>query len=1106
MNASIFLPTEDTNIVNEVPIDGIGDRSSLLIDELSQLKAEPQFWTALAKGCLLDGNVSAAVHVLRTYRDMDCKKDVLETEDDEERTMTLSLLCDLENQVLFRAEFQDRKNELESVEKTAIEAASCGKSELLPALHQGLQHLLKGEIKQAETQFSSSGRAKYQNRKNLLPHLALSVTSFQNRDYAKALTYLVHIMKRLGSQNTPMEVRMIIGFCFLEMGKLDFAIKVFKRCMHSNGAKYGLISAHLRKYTNQETHRFEYLTRVLELIMEWIQNGDQTLYDSFSASVILFISRMLLIKGEYLIARHLAEQSCQLADTDAVLADGYLIQARCSHALGHFDEAMSLYSQVLLLKPDSPLAKFGLSQMYIASGNNRNAATSLEQIISLCLKQSSAPELTKTPAALQHVSIAAGSPSRVTSYHVGDCLKLLNVLYSKLPSTASKGKEEQWIEALQKNNMEGKSVHEVPEDYVALGQLVKGKNQVDAFTKALELWRIQKETITKHNRGVKEYNSTREVLMDRCLCGPTLAKIEAPLIPLEVHCNAAAAFFKQYKDRDADWESCLKAAAENTNTALALYSHQKAPISKITLLFNQGRIHEELKQYKEALYIYQEIIKKVPEYLEAHVHVMNVYIKLGDMESAKTQGKESLKLFPSSPVILDLLGGLYLETGNYQRSKECLHSVTKGDHPNDLLALVLLGMLNYKTAPLDLESSSHRQRAKEHYLKALDYFRLALTVDKHCLYAAQGASAVIGQFGRALEIPKLYERIVDISSRRHWAAAADWSFINPVLLPAAEVNLGHLWFLKQQFAHSIKLYRYALELTKIQGTPDDSIMTLIARAQYESHSKFQDSEKTLSQLAHYRPWDKTVKFNLALVLQGEGVHYIVRFREPKALADDSPLKELRSALDKIDQALQLYNALKISPEEILYPLKPSLFEAQIELCNEYKEKGEKAYSAVLQTLKKQEIQDQMFKQEWEDYLKKQEEDKIKAQNEKQREAQILEAKDKAYQEERHKRKAQMEMKHELHAHANQRKRNRTQPVTQIGRFQSVALAGTALDSGSDHENSDAEAEPRRDSRHQLIVEDKGLEDFDDDFDEDKPGTSSRVRQFQLASDDDEDAE
>lgn len=1107
MNTSVVLPTEDSNVFSEVPIDGISERSSFFIDELTQLKAEPRFWTSLAKGCLLEGSVSAAIHVLRTFRDLESKKESSEVEEDEERMFALSLLCDLESQALFRVEFEDRKTELESIAKTATEAASSAKAELLPALHQGLQHLIKNEFGKAEMHFTLNGKTKVQNRRSLLPHLALSINSFQKGDYPKSLTYLTHIMKKLGSQKTPVEIRMIIGFCFLQMGKLDFAIKVFKRCVYSNGAKYGLISAYLRKYTTQGDHQMENLTHVLEVVLEWIQNDSHSFYDSFSPLVTLFVAKILLIKGEYSIARNLAEQCCALSDTDGILAETYLIQARCSHALGQFNEAMSLYSQVLILKPDSALARFGLSQMYIASGNFRNAATSLEQIISLCLKESSAPELTKTASALQHVSIVEGGPSQITSHHIGDCLKLLSVLYSKLPSTGPDRKEDRWIEALKRNIPSGKPVHEVAEDYVALGQMIKGQKRVEAFQKALDFWKSKQEIISKHNKLVKEYNSNRESLMDGGFRGPLLKCLEMPVIPLQVHCNAAAAFFKKYKERESDWEWCLTSAAENTDIALNLYSAQTPPINKTTLQFNQGRILEELRQFKEALHVYQDIIKTVPKYLEAHIHMINVYTKLGDLESAKTQAKESLKVFPTNPVIRGILGGLYLESGNFPRSKECLDSVTKGGYPNDVLALVLLGMLTYKSAPQDPESSNHRQRAKEFYLKALNYFKAALMVDRNCIFAAQGASAVIGQFGRALEIQKLYERIVDLSSRRHWASA-DWSFVNPIILPSAEVNLGHLWYLKQQFSHSIKLYNYALELSKIQGSRDDSIMTLIARAQYESRTKFQDSEKTLSQLAHYRPWDKVVKFNLALVLQGEGVHFIERFRTPKALVDDGPLKELRSALDKIEQALQLHNSLKISPEETLHPLEPTSFDNQIELCNTYKEKGEKSYSEVLQILKKQEVQDQVFRQEWDEHLKKQEEEKIKEQEEKHLEMLRQEAKEKAFQEERLKRKAQLEMNREMHEHAMQRKRNRNQPVTQIGRFQSVALAGTALNSASDQESGEEDQIPtsnaqlNEDSKSRPKVEDAELEDSVDE-DEDRPRTEVKSRRLELLSDDEE---
>lgn len=212
-------------------------------------------------------------------------------------------------------------------------------------------------------------------------------------------------------------------------------------------------------------------------------------------------------------------------------------------------------------------------------------------------------------------------------------------------------------------------------------------------------------------------------------------------------------------------------------------------------------------------------------------------------------------------------------------------------------------------------------------------------------------------------------QVVDASSKQHWAASPH-SFVNPFTLPAAEINLGHLWFVKKQFGHAVGLYSYAMELYKETGHPDPNLQTFMARAIYESRAHFGDAVVSLSRLLHLRPWDKAAKFNLALVLQGAGVHFILYFKTPAALPDDGPLKEVRSAIDSIEHAVVLYAGLKQIPEEAL-PVKHSVIDDQILVCHEYKEKGEEALQTMRTILEKQAIQDQINKKEWEKHLEQQ---------------------------------------------------------------------------------------------------------------------------------------
>ena len=183
------------------------------------------------------------------------------------------------------------------------------------------------------------------------------------------------------------------------------------------------------------------------------------------------------------------------------------------------------------LKPDLALARYGLSQMHVASGNLRNGATYLEQILLLYLQDPAAESLISKTSASQQLPVKKGAAPCVTHEHAGAAVQLLQTLSSQLPVG---GKEKGWITTLYQHLTQEVQPHTSPETFVAIGELSMGRERMEAFTKALELYRKQIDVATKHNAALSEGASTSD---------------DVPLkhvsrIPLHVHNNAAAAFYQ----------------------------------------------------------------------------------------------------------------------------------------------------------------------------------------------------------------------------------------------------------------------------------------------------------------------------------------------------------------------------------------------------------------------------------------------------------------------------------------------------------------------------------------------------------------------------------
>lgn len=282
--------------------------------------------------------------------------------------------------------------------------------------------------------------------------------------------------------------------------------------------------------------------------------------------------------------------------------------------------------------------------------------------------------------------------------------------------------------------------------------------------------------------------------------------------------------------------------------------------------------------------------------------------------------------------------------------------------------------------------------------------------------------------------------MVEAASLQHWATTP-WSFVNPFFLPAAEINLGHLWFCKRQFSHSVKLYEYAMKLQKSNGFFDATLLTLIARAHYESRSKFNEAALSLRKHIHLCPWEKSSRFNLALALQGGPILQLHKFKIPSALPDTGPLKSIRKDVDLLDKAMQVYQGLKQIPQEAL-PMKNALIDEQMVMCGKFKEAGSKALDEMVKILEKQVIQDQINRKEWEEHLKREAEKKRLKEEEDRRCSEEQDAQDRMLLVEREKRKA-IELTSEPPNVKPKKKRHRDNPKPKSN-------SGTILESSHSH--------------------------------------------------------
>lgn len=185
------------------------------------------------------------------------------------------------------------------------------------------------------------------------------------------------------------------------------------------------------------------------------------------------------------------------------------------------------------MKPSLGLSRYGLGQMNIASGNYRNAATSLEQIIYDFIGDDAERGLSTGSG--NHILLDSGSPNLMIHQQAGEAARALQVLSSQLPDS---GKKRNWIRTLHQHPLLIQLKHDVPETFVAIAELSKGNHRVEAYKTALELYKKHLDLVTRHNALANERNESSSSESH------PLPILSVPRIPLIVHNNAGVAFFE----------------------------------------------------------------------------------------------------------------------------------------------------------------------------------------------------------------------------------------------------------------------------------------------------------------------------------------------------------------------------------------------------------------------------------------------------------------------------------------------------------------------------------------------------------------------------------
>lgn len=316
-----------------------------------------------------------------------------------------------------------------------------------------------------------------------------------------------------------------------------------------------------------------------------------------------------------------------------------------------------------------------------------------------------------------------------------------------------------------------------------------------------------------------------------------------------------------------------------------------------TISYNLARSYEASQLYVEARKVYQGLLERHPDYVDAQARL--AYLTFGQHDAI--EGAEAIEaLFNSNTDDLDIraLYGWYLnQTKKFSldpaqdvEQRHHKHTLQQFDK-HDIYALTAMGNINLKCArEMPRNTDSRRERRRKVYETAFAFFKRVLDLDPKNVFAAQGIAIAL------------------VEDQKNLNDAL------PVFLKAKEiirdssvlVNLGHAFVERKDLTKSIEYFEGAI--SKDRGD-DPIVLSAIGRVHFYK-GRQEKSLPSMQTALHYARQalelsqdDIYYKFNVAYVqIQISGL--VPGLPEQKRSVGD-----IETAITGLDEAIATFSEI-----------------------------------------------------------------------------------------------------------------------------------------------------------------------------------------------------
>ncbi|KAF8709624.1 Tetratricopeptide repeat, partial [Rhizoctonia solani] len=331
-----------------------------------------------------------------------------------------------------------------------------------------------------------------------------------------------------------------------------------------------------------------------------------------------------------------------------------------------------------------------------------------------------------------------------------------------------------------------------------------------------------------------------------------------------------------------------------------------------TVLYNLGRLHEDLGDTTMAGEVFDKLLARHPEYVDATLRKAQLYMSAGRTSEAAALVKQvshthskdlnvrafvSYFALSSDPVPVQDARAFVYTTLNIERA--------------DVHALCVAAWINYHMAREG--RNMPEQDKKKRYKNAIDLYKQALLNDPTCAVAAQGLAIMIAEDVTGLAIipgqPQEEARQREVNLRD---ALGVFTRVRESLVDGSVYcNMGHCYFLREEYDRALECYETASRRF-YNGTNVSTLIhltrTLYAKANRDqSFATMRQALSYAQRASHLAPTDKSIVYNIAMIEQKAAE---MLFALPP---DKRTLIDLESAVQHAGHSQKLFASLHADP-------------------------------------------------------------------------------------------------------------------------------------------------------------------------------------------------